>query len=191
LGATLTQIALLSAVKSSDFTVPGSIRNQLKQVSEKSRHMVESLDQIVWAINPANDSLRSLIAYLRHISDEFFRSSAINCRLDIDKTLPDATLTSEVRHNLCLAVREALNNSAKHSHATELWLRIHWKDQMLQIIVQDNGRGFTDIQKDSSGIGLTNMKQRLEKIGGQFECHSQQGTGTECRMILPLKSVTL
>jgi signal transduction histidine kinase len=191
LGATLTQIGFLSAVKSSDFTVPGSVRDQLKQVSEKSRHMVGSLDQIVWAINPANDSLRSLIAYLRHITDEFFRSSAINCRLDIDKTLPDATLTSEVRHNLCLSVREALNNSAKHSHATELWLRIHWKDQMLQIIVQDNGCGFTNIQKDSSGIGLANMKQRLEKIGGHFECRSQHGTGTECRMILPLKGVSL
>jgi signal transduction histidine kinase len=105
--------------------------------------------------------------------------------------LPDATLTSEVRHNLCLSVREALNNSAKHSHATELWLRIHWKDQMLQIIVQDNGCGFTNIQKDSSGIGLANMKQRLEKIGGHFECRSQHGTGTECRMILPLKGVSL
>jgi len=186
LGATLTQIRFLSAVESCDTLVRESTRRQFKQVSEKARQMVASLDEIVWAVNPANDSLRSLVSYLRHVAEEFFRTTAVNCLLDVDKSLPAVTLTSEVRHNLYLSVREAFNNSAKHSNATELWLRIHWKEQTLQIIVEDNGCGFADQQAMAEQNGLTNMRRRLEKIGGRFECQTRPGAGTTCRMSLPI-----
>lgn len=189
LGATLTQIRFLSAVKSSDPLVPETTREQLKKVSEKSRQTVASLDEIVWAINPANDSVRSLVAYLRHTAAEFFRTSTINCRFDVDKILPEASLTSEERHNLYLAVREALNNSAKHSQATELWLRIHWQEQKetLKIIIEDNGCGFINHQTITERNGLINMRQRMEKIGGHFEFDVSPGSGTTCRLILPIK----
>ena len=129
LGATLTEIRFLGAVKSRDSLMPETTRNQLREISEKSRQLVSSLDEIVWAVNPANDSLPSLASYLRHVAEEFFRTTEIRYRLDVDQSLPAVALTSEMRHNLYLVVREALNNIAKHSRATEAWLRIHWKDQ--------------------------------------------------------------
>ncbi|MDB6017463.1 MAG: Histidine kinase [Pedosphaera sp.] len=184
LGATLTQIRFLSAVESSDSAVPKATREQLKQVSEKSHQMMTSLDEIVWAVNPANDSVRSLAAYLRHVASEFFCGTPINCRFDVDKSLPMLPLTSEVRHNLYLAVREALNNSARHSNATELWLRIHWREKTMQIIIEDNGDGFIDQQTSVGGNGLSNMRLRMEKIGGHFEHDTHLGAGTICRMYL-------
>jgi signal transduction histidine kinase len=92
-----------------------------------------------------------------------------------------------VRHNLYLVVREALNNIAKHSRATEAWLRIHWKDQSLHIVVEDDGCGFAGSGIVSSGNGLPNMHRRLEKIGGRFECDTRPGSGTVCRIHLPFK----
>ena len=82
---------------------------------------------------------------------------------------------SEVRHNLYLAVREALNNVAKHAEATEAWLRIHWEAGILYMTVEDNGHGFSIEETAASGNGLQNMRRRLEKIGGHFECEARPG----------------
>jgi signal transduction histidine kinase len=182
LGATLTQIRFLS-----DSAVPKATRDQLRQVSEKSLQMVASLDEIVWAVNPANDSVRSLAAYLRHMAAELFRATTVNCRFDVDRSLPLLPLTSEVRHNLYLTTREALNNSAKHAQATELWLRIHWQEKTLRIAVEDNGCGFDNLQAVAGTNGLANMQQRMKKIGGSFECETQPGSGTLYRICLPFK----
>jgi signal transduction histidine kinase len=156
----------------------------LMVVSEKARQMVSSLDEIVWAVNPANDSLPSLANYFCHLTGEFFRTTEVRCRLDVDEALPPIALTSEVRHNLYLVVRETLNNIAKHSKATEAWLRIHWKDQALDIVIEDNGCGFNRTAI-ISGNGLINMCKRLDKIGGRFECNSRHDSGTVCRIYLP------
>jgi signal transduction histidine kinase len=184
LGATLTEIRFLGAVKSRDSLVPETTRLQLREISEKSRQMVSSLDEIVWAVNPANDSVPSLAVYLRHVAEEFFRTTEVRCRLDVDQSLPAVALTSEVRHNLYLIVREALNNIAKHAQATEAWLRIHWKDRALHINIEDNGCGFNVATAASQRNGLSNMRHRLEKIGGHFECDSRPGSGTICRIVL-------
>jgi signal transduction histidine kinase len=184
LGATLTQIRFLSALESRDAMLPSATRSQLGQISEKSREMVTSLDEIVWAINPANDSLLHLTIYLCQFAEEFFRPTSIRCRLDVDETLSEVALTSELRHSLYLAVREAFNNIAKHSGATEVWLRIHERGSGLEIFIEDNGRGF-DRASQPAGEGLVNMQKRLEEVGGKFGCESKEGT--VCRFWLPLQ----
>jgi signal transduction histidine kinase len=106
----------------------------------------------------------------------------------VDDALPPAPLTSEVRHNLYLAVREALNNIAKHSQAAEVWLRIQWRQDALHIDIEDNGCGFSHPSGNGNppGEGLANMRRRLEQIGGHFACDSRPGGGTVCRIELPL-----
>ena len=188
LGATLTQIRFLSALESRDAQLPESTRHRMGQVTEKSREMVASLDEIVWAVNPANDSLPNLANYLCHFAEEFFRPTAIRCRLDVADMLPAAPLTSEVRHHLYLAVREALNNIAKHSQATEVWLRIRSQPPgVLCVQIEDNGRGFEPAAGAGAGEGLANMRGRLEKIGGRFEFETRPGAGVVCRLILPVE----
>ena len=189
LGATLTQIRFLSAVESRDEAVPEETRNQLREVSEKSHQLVTSLDEIVWAINPANDSLPKLAHYLCHVAEEFFAPTPIRCRMEVDESLPEVALTSEVRHNLYLAVREAMNNIAKHSQATEVWLRIQQQANRLAITIEDNGRGFVESDAAIVGEGLQNMRRRVEEIGGQFERETRPGQGTSCRIFLSLEKM--
>lgn len=187
LGATLTQIRFLSALESHDAQLPEATRSQMSQISEKSREMVTSLDEIVWAVNPANDLLPKLANYLCHFAEEFFRPTPIRCRIDADDTLPSALLTSEMRHDLYLVIREAMNNVAKHSQATEAWLRIHYQAPgQLCLAVEDNGRGFQPAAVKGAGNGLANMRRRMEKIGGRFECAPRPGGGSCCRLFLPL-----
>jgi signal transduction histidine kinase len=188
LGATLTEIRFIGAVNSRDSSVPPSAQREFMGVSEKSLQMVSLLDEIVWAVNPANDSVPSLASYLPHMAEEFFGTTQVRCRVDVGQTFPPVALSSEARHNLCLTVMETMNNIAKHSQATEVWLRIHWNDSGLHIAVEDNGCGFASHHGSRSGNGLVNMRRRLEKIGGRFECDSRPGLGTVCRMDLPLAS---
>jgi signal transduction histidine kinase len=191
LGASLTQLRLLSALESRGSQLPEPVRNRIGQISEKSREMVASLDEIVWAVNPANDTLSGLATYLCHFAEEFFHPTSIRCRLDVADCLPQAILTSEVRHNMYLAVREALNNSAKHAQATEVWLRIQLAHNNVCITIEDNGCGFSHQPTGPQGEGLANMRQRLQQIGGSFDYESQPGAGTVCRMTLPLISETI
>jgi signal transduction histidine kinase len=188
LGASLTQIRFLSAVESRDSQLPEPTRLRMTQVSEKSRDMVASLDEIVWAVNPANDSLPGVANYLCHYAGEFFEPTSIRCRLDVEEDLPAAPLTSEVRHNLFLAVREALNNVARHSQATEVWLRIKLESpEMLCLVVEDNGQGFATPAGTAGGNGLANLRQRMTQVGGQFEYESRPGAGVVCRLRMPVK----
>jgi signal transduction histidine kinase len=186
LGAALTEIRFLGAVKSQGSSASEDMRSHLKEISDKSHQMVSSLDEIVWAINPANDSLPNLANYLCHVAEEFLRRTEIRCRLDVDEAFSTWFLTSEIRHSLYLTVREALNNAAKHSGASEVWLRIHCQEKMLRILVEDNGRGFAAGAVMPAGNGLKGMRSRIEKIGGHFECESQPGNGTRCHIHLQL-----
>jgi len=158
----------------------------MKKVSEKTREMVAALDEIVWAVNPTNDALSNMANYLSHFAYEFFKPTPILCRLDVDDALPSETWTSEVRHSVYLAVREALNNVSKHSGASEVWLRIQLRTPELLISVTDDGCGFSPQDNASLGSGLGNMRHRLQRIGGRFELESHPGAGTTCRFWLPL-----
>jgi signal transduction histidine kinase len=140
------------------------------------------MDEIVWTINPRNDTLDHLANYIFQYAQEYFQDTGTSCRLDVPAQLPDRPVTTEVRHNLFMAVKEALNNVLKHSGATEARIGLGVADGRLTITVSDNGRGFSVSEAHSKGEGLGNMKRRLEQIGGRLELESQRGQGTRIRM---------
>jgi signal transduction histidine kinase len=101
--------------------------------------------------------------------------------------LPDTPLSSNVRHDLFLAFKEAINNVARHSGASEVWIRARLENQQLLLSVEDNGRGLVpDSGWESSGNGLRNMRQRLERAGGQFVLRQRTGGGCIVELQLPL-----
>jgi signal transduction histidine kinase len=189
LGSALTQIRFLSIRSSRATEMTEKVRHQMGRISEKALEMVSSLDEIVWAVNPANDSLENLSNYLSFSAEEFFNTTSIRCRLDVAQDLPAIRLTPEVRHNLYLAVREILNNIARHSQATEAWLRIHRDGGSIRITIEDNGRGFPP-STASKGDGLANIRHRLEKIAGRCELQSRDGSGTTFHLTFPIGADT-
>ena len=142
LGTSLTQISLLSALATRDQTPPAETRDLITQMDNCSRKMVTALDEIVWAVNPKNDSWYELANYLGFFAEEFFQNTPMHCRLDIPAQIPPLPIPSEVRHHIFLAVKEALNNAARHSGASQVWLRIKTTDTEAIISVEDDGAGF-------------------------------------------------
>jgi len=188
LGTTLTQIDILGALASRPGIPATEAIEQVGQMQAKSREMVTALDEIVWAVNPRNDSLAALTEYFCGFAEEFLAEAAIHCRLDLDENLPDFALQAELRHNLFLALKEALNNVVRHSQATEVWLRLKRSGPFVTFMVQDNGVGFDlAVHVATDRNGLRNMRERMERIGGTYELRSQpkQGTSVEFTFSLP------
>jgi signal transduction histidine kinase/ligand-binding sensor domain-containing protein len=184
LGASLTEISMLAHLAVEDGAASNAMRQPLTQIASKAQSLVGALDEIVWAVNPRQDTVVSLIDYLAAFAREFLGAAGIALRLDVSRELPAITLDSERRHGLFLAVREVLNNAVRHSAATEVFLQLRVTND-LEIIVRDNGRGF-DPGSRSEGDGLPNICERLRGLGGVCRIESSSGSGTSVLLTLPL-----
>jgi ligand-binding sensor domain-containing protein/signal transduction histidine kinase len=186
LGASLTQVSMLSEFGQDATGQPEVAGQTFGKIADASRLAVEALDEIVWAVNPKNDTLPRLVRYICLYADECFDSSPIRCWQKVPADLPHLPVRAEVRHNLFLAVKEALNNILKHSGATEAWLQIQLQDHSLHLEIKDNGRGFSVPQADFTRSGLSNMKTRLAEAEGTMELDSQPNGGTRVHFVVPL-----
>jgi signal transduction histidine kinase len=146
------------------------------------------VDEIVWAVNPANDTLDRFINYLKQASKLFLDAAGLRVRFDIPHTVPPTELPGRVRHGLFLAAREALNNVAKHAKADLVKIELHLERSRLHLRVEDDGKGFDPSQYEEDGTqeGLDGMRRRMEEIGGLLQLSSAPGEGTRIEFILPL-----
>jgi ligand-binding sensor domain-containing protein/signal transduction histidine kinase len=185
LGARLTHMAFLSDMVAGEIGATGKAGERLVKLADSSREAIRSLDEIVWAVNPHKDSLPDFVDYLSHHANEFFHASNTRCRQNLPLLIPDLALPTDLRHHLFLACKEAFTNVSKHAHATEVWLRLTVNGTELEIIIEDNGRGFTPAHSPNGGNGLANLKNRLAAVGGRCRVESQPGQGT--RVLLQVK----
>ena len=192
LGAKLTRISFQGATARRLLANPAEAGQQIEKMSQTARALVSSLDEIVWAVDPENDSLDQLTSYICRYASDFFESSPISCRFNIPTELPPRHLPTDVRHNVFLAVKEVLNNALKHSGASRTELTIEARASEFEIVISDDGRGLNPPQSCEpgrtrrTGHGLVNIGQRLTSIGGRMDLKSEAGHGTQIRFIVPL-----
>jgi len=183
LGASLTELGLFA--EANRRAGPAAEQPALAYLSQRARALVTSLDAIVWAVNPANDSLDHLVAYVGELFQELFRASAIRPRLDIAPGIPRLPLRAEERSDIFLTTKEAMNNILKHSGATEAILRVQMHGRELRITLQDDGRGFDlHAAAAASGNGLSNMRTRIERARGRLAWRTAPGEGTEITIVV-------
>ncbi len=188
LGANLTQIALLSELAHQDMSTPQKASGHVDKISTTARQVMKSLDEIVWAVNPRNDTLPHLVDYLGQFTLDFLRAPGIRCRLDLPEHPPALNVPADIRHNLFLAVKEALNNIVKHSGAKEVRLGVDVSNGTLRVMVKDDGQGFERRPDDAWADGLRNMQNRMGEIGGDCAIESHSGAGTTITFNVPWRN---
>jgi signal transduction histidine kinase/ligand-binding sensor domain-containing protein len=180
LGANLTLIAVLGDLAKQEKAV-----ERIEKMASTARQAVKSLDEIVWAVNPRNDTLAHLIDYTGQFTVDYLRAAGVRCLLDLPENAPPREISSAVRHNVFLVVKEALQNIVKHARATEVWLRVTATARGLRIVIEDNGGGFERAPENALADGLRNMQQRMKELGGECRIQSRVGAGTEIIVQLP------
>ena len=186
LGARVTQISLLSAMAQENPAFPEKARADFDKVSKMSRELVAALYETVWAVNPENDNLDALGNYLCQMVKQLCERTPLRCRFHVLDLPHEVQVSSQTRHNISLAVKEAVHNIIKHAKASEVTIRMVFTDGVLDVSIHDDGSGFLP-GETISGHGLSNMKQRLQNIGGRCFVESNCGQGTTVRMNLRIQ----
>jgi signal transduction histidine kinase len=184
MGSKLTKISFLSEHAQMDVKPGEPLNDKIQSIAQASRDLLKTMDEIVWVVNPHNDTLENLTAYLSHYAVEYFQNTNVECELRLPPEIPQYPLASEARHNLFLAFEEALNNVLKHSESSRVKVEMAVKALEFELKVSDNGRGFDVAAANGQprggrgGNGLRNMRQRLAAVGGECLVSSTPGAGT-------------
>jgi ligand-binding sensor domain-containing protein/signal transduction histidine kinase len=194
-GASLTEITLLSEFAQEPTASQHQVQADMQKITAKARNLTQMMDEVVWAVSPQNDILEKFVTYTCSFAEEYLQTAKIACRLEVPEFLPEIILTADVRHNLFLVVKEALNNIVKHAAASEARIQIALGTKMLILTIQDNGKGFAPEAASANGQsvsagaqrdGLSNMRKRIESIAGKIELESLPGSGTRVRLMITL-----
>ena len=186
LGAGLTEVNMLSSLVKSSTTTAEEKNRYLDDLTETARRMVTSLDEIVWAVNPRNDTIASLASYFGSYAQRLLELASVPCGLDVAEDLPEHPLDPKFRQEIFLAFKEALTNIVRHAQATQVWLRISVRNEQLVLELADNGQGFNLGERKAGDDGLANIKERLKSLGGDCEITSDRQKGTTVRFQAPL-----
>jgi ligand-binding sensor domain-containing protein/signal transduction histidine kinase len=190
LGASLTQVSLLGELVENDKDSPAEVEAHARQISQTARDTTRALDEIVWTVNPSNDTLDGLITYVCKYAQDYLGVAGLRYRLEVPAQLPEAPISPEVRHNLFLASKEAVTNVVRHAGATSVRIRLRLDRGRFSLEIEDNGRGLAGLDETAarSRNGLRNMRKRMEDIGGGFAIEPAPEGGTVVRLSAPLAS---
>jgi signal transduction histidine kinase/ligand-binding sensor domain-containing protein len=188
LGANLTQMTLLSEMAKADKELPAEVEEHAEQIMQTARETTHALDEIVWAVNPANDTLEGLVNYAVKYAQDYLALADLRYRAEVPAQLPSAALPPEVRHNVFLAFKESVNNVVKHAQASEVRVRLQVSPSAFTFEIADNGRGLghLDPARAATRNGLRNMRKRLADIRGEFSMTPGAAGGTVVRLTAPL-----
>ena len=184
LGSRVTRVVLMLDEFSLEKEAPTrETGDSLRKISAAAHEIIHSLDENVWAVNAGNDSLPHLIDYIGHFASDFLAAAGVRCRMDFPNDPPALPLSAEVRHNLFLAVKEALTNAVRHAQASEVWVRAAVADGVLTLTVEDDGKGFESGPAHPSADGLRNIQQRMDTLGGRFDLQTSRNNGTKVTLV--------
>jgi two-component sensor histidine kinase len=186
MGSTLSSINILSVMSNKTLEKePFKTKEYLVRISEYSQRMMETMDDIVWSINPLNDTMQKIVARMRELAATILEPKDIEYRFYVDEHVEHIKLDMGKRREFFLIYKEALNNMAKYSDCSRSIIHITTKKKRLLMHIEDNGKGF-DEAIINDGNGLINMRKRAESLDGRLLIHSVIGQGTEITLNIPV-----
>lgn len=193
IGATLSSINIYSQLAKDNIeNGKGDAAPLLEKISSTSREMMNSMSDVIWSIKPSHNEAENLADRIRNVSSELLTPAGISFELKENNPEKNSlALNHEVKRNMFLVAKEALNNIAKYSNAGKVLIELKVDGNQLTLLIKDNGTGFnaTEIMNNNSGNGLKNMQQRVEQSGGTFELKSSVGEGTLIKAMFSIDKI--
>lgn len=182
MGSTLSTINILSAIASEKMEEqPSAAKTYLQKISANSQDMMESMDDIVWNINPVNDSMEKVIHRMREFASGILEPKQIQLVFETEPEVSDLRLSMALRRDFYLIYKEAVNNAAKYSGCSKLRIRLCTLNEDLVLKIQDDGKGF-EMNKRDEGNGISNMYKRANHMHAVIQIWSSPGNGTRIEL---------
>ena len=194
IGSTLSSISVYGAV--AKIYLENNEKKQLDGVldtiSSTANEMVTEMADIVWAINPKNDNLESVLNRIRHYAKPLCNIMGIKFAFNCDSKLADMNVGMKMRQNIYLIIKESISNAVKHAECTNLTVNMSLNDDMAELSIIDDGIGFVMQRPDQSasfsGNGLINIQSRAKELDAKIEIESETGLGTLIRIVFRIKN---
>jgi signal transduction histidine kinase/ligand-binding sensor domain-containing protein len=162
----------------------------LGQLAAKTRRLASELESIVWTVSPKNDSLASFAVFLIRFAYDFFEDTDIACIVRGAEAIPPCVLAPDIQHQLLAVTKEALNNALKYSGASQIIITLCFLRGRFELSIADNGAGFSpDAAEHAERNGLSNMRARIQEIGGQLRIESSPQRGTVLTIRVPMTDI--
>ncbi|MEP7108406.1 MAG: sensor histidine kinase [Ferruginibacter sp.] len=174
LGAGVTAIRLYSELAKK--RIGKDVIPEIEKISSSANELLNNMNAIIWTMSSSNDSLDNMVAYIRGYALEYFENTGIRCHIHLEEDLPNIAVSGEIRRNVYMVVKEALNNILKHSRATDVSITLKREKDGLSLYIHDNGTGIDFDKLRRFGNGLINMKKRMEESQILFKIENNKGT---------------
>jgi signal transduction histidine kinase len=194
IGASLSQIAILSEVARVGANSHTPAREPLEKIATLARELVDSMGDIVWSIRTEPHGLESLVRRMREFAIDLLATQGIDFQLQAPLTGADVELSLHVRRQLFLIFKECIHNIARHAHCTTVVAELMKLDRELVLTVQDNGRGLNPGERPpgwNGGTGIPSMRRRAESLGGRLEITSASCGGCSVSIYVPARRSAL
>jgi signal transduction histidine kinase len=188
LGANLAEIAMISELAREALPADDPTRAPLDKIFTRAEGNTRRLGEIVWAVNPSNDTLEHFTKYLCKFAQDYLSLAGVRCRFQIPGIMPPGYFSAAQRYNLLLAAKETIHNAVKHGDPGTVNLHLGMCDGRFVVTIQDDGCGFDEASAPASTRGCANMRLRMETIGGIFHITSCPGKGTTVTLQAPFTS---
>lgn len=184
-GSTLSSISIMSDLLQTQIDSSHKAEDMIQKIGSNAHNMLESMDDIIWSVNPSNDKFQNLDLRMREYAIPLFESKDIQFQIITPQELSEISLPMDVRRNIFLIAKESVNNLIKYSNCTQAKVEFYLSRSLLKMEIFDNGNGF-DTEQTSNRNGLRNMKQRAEQIQGDFSISSERGKGTKISLVVKI-----
>jgi signal transduction histidine kinase len=185
MGSALSSININSKMALQNADQNMIVQSYLQNIRDNSGNMLESMSDIVWAINPDNDTMEKLVIRMKEFAAEILEPLNISYSFKGEVQLEQIKLDLNKRKNFYLVFKEAINNAAKYSQCTEVHIQLGNDERNIWLLVKDNGKGF-NLERVKAGNGLRNMHERSRAIRADLEIDSSVGNGTAIQLKLPI-----
>ena len=187
IGSTLSSISIMTDLLQSQLDNSIRAEEMIQTIGFNAHNMLESMDDIIWSVNPSNDSFQNLALRIREYSIPLFESKDIQFQIITPDELVKLPLSMDIRRNLFLIVKEAVNNLVKYSDCSLATVRFGYVHSILTVKIEDNGKGFDTKRNYNSRNGLKNIKLRADQIHGKLSILSESGKGTTISLTVKIK----
>ncbi|NNV57509.1 tetratricopeptide repeat-containing sensor histidine kinase [Limnovirga soli] len=190
IGATLSSMHIYGDLAQQVwFTQPEASKDMVAKITVQSKELMTRMGDIIWSMKPPDEEKHSFTARLKNYSNELLAAKNIECEFNIDETLSKKIIRPQVRRNILLIAKEAMNNIAKYSHATTATVVLTRQNETLLLTISDNGIGY-HTENTIPGNGLNNIQRRCRQLNGGCSIQSIPGSGVTIDCTFPIATIS-